>query len=65
MSFIQRGFRIGYTAGATIVNRLEKEGIIGPYKSNLHPRDVLGLTIHAHQLKNFHYPQIHKNVILV
>lgn len=41
VSFIQRRFRIGYTAGATIVERLEEEGIVGPEKTNLHPRDVL------------------------
>lgn len=41
VSFIQRRFRIGYTSAATIVDRLEEEGIIGPAKPNLHPRDVL------------------------
>ncbi|EJR20754.1 hypothetical protein II9_00910, partial [Bacillus cereus MSX-D12] len=25
---------------------------------------LIGVTIHAHQLKNFHYPQVTKNVIL-
>ncbi|MDG1651468.1 hypothetical protein P7D08_25125 [Bacillus pacificus] len=26
--------------------------------------ELIGVTIHAHQLKNFHYPQVTKNVIL-
>ncbi len=25
---------------------------------------LIGVTLHAHQLKNFHYPQVTKNVIL-
>ncbi|PEI42575.1 cell division protein FtsK [Bacillus pseudomycoides] len=41
VSFIQRRFRIGYISAATIVDRLEEEGIIGPANPNLHPRDVL------------------------
>ncbi|QIW21922.1 DNA translocase FtsK [Bacillus thuringiensis] len=41
VSFLQRRFRIGYTVAATIVDRLEEEGIVGPANVNLHPRDVL------------------------
>ncbi|MEF7601784.1 hypothetical protein J0839_18855 [Bacillus cereus] len=25
---------------------------------------MIGVVVHAHQLKNFHYPQVTKNVIL-
>jgi S-DNA-T family DNA segregation ATPase FtsK/SpoIIIE len=41
VSFLQRRFRIGYTVSATILDRLEEDGIVGPEKANLHPRDVL------------------------
>ncbi|HDR6289495.1 TPA: cell division protein FtsK [Bacillus cereus] len=41
VSLLQRRFRIGYTIATTIVDRLKEEGIVGPEKPNLHPRDVL------------------------
>ncbi|HHX7191712.1 TPA: hypothetical protein ACVG9G_006300 [Bacillus thuringiensis] len=29
----------------------------------IHMKKQIGVTIHAHQLKNIHYPQVQKNVI--
>ncbi|SDM17745.1 DNA translocase FtsK [Bacillus sp. OK048] len=39
-AFVQRRLRIGYTSAARIIDRLEEEGIVGPYFGNK-PREVL------------------------
>lgn len=40
VSMLQRRFRIGYTSAAKIINRLEENGVIGPYEGSK-PREVL------------------------
>ncbi|HDR7486365.1 TPA: cell division protein FtsK [Bacillus pacificus] len=40
VTMIQRKFRIGYTSAAKIIDRLEENGIIGPYEGST-PRKVL------------------------
>ncbi|MEE3607426.1 DNA translocase FtsK, partial [Bacillus altitudinis] len=37
---LQRRFRIGYTSAAKIIDRLEENGVIGPYEGST-PRKVL------------------------
>ncbi len=40
VSMLQRRFRIGYTSAAKIIDRLEENGIIGPYERSK-PRKIL------------------------
>ncbi|PFS53540.1 cell division protein FtsK [Bacillus thuringiensis] len=40
VSMLQRRFRIGYTSAAKIIDRLEENGIIGPYEGSK-PRKIL------------------------
>ncbi len=40
-SLLQRKFKIGYNKAATMVDRLEENGIIGPPTGNSKPREVL------------------------
>ena len=39
-SYIQRRFRIGYNTAARIIERMEKEGIVGPSQGS-RPREVI------------------------
>ena len=39
-SYIQRRFRIGYNTAARIIERMEKEGLVGPAQGS-RPREVL------------------------
>lgn len=40
-SLLQRKFRIGYNKAATMIDKLEEDGIIGPATGNAKPREVL------------------------
>ncbi|AOM08928.1 cell division protein FtsK [Bacillus thuringiensis] len=40
VTMMQRRFRIGYTSAAKIIDRLEENGIIGPYEGSK-PRKIL------------------------
>ena len=40
-SLLQRKFKIGYNKAATMIDRLEEDGIIGPATGNSKPRVVL------------------------
>lgn len=40
-SLLQRKFKIGYNKAATMIDKLEEDGIIGPATGNSKPRDVL------------------------
>ncbi|AMR06449.1 cell division protein FtsK (plasmid) [Bacillus thuringiensis] len=40
VTMLQRRFRIGYTSAAKIIDRLEENGVIGPYEGST-PRKVL------------------------
>ena len=40
-SLLQRKFKIGYNKAATMVDKLEENGIIGPPTGNSKPREVL------------------------
>ncbi len=40
-SLLQRKFKIGYNRAATMIDKLEEDGIIGPATGNSKPRDVL------------------------
>ncbi|MDX5914133.1 DNA translocase FtsK [Bacillus cereus group sp. BfR-BA-01026] len=40
VSMIQRRFRIGYVTATKIINRLEENGVIGPYEGSK-PRKIL------------------------
>ncbi|CAG0996936.1 partial DNA translocase SpoIIIE, partial [Anaerolineae bacterium] len=39
-SYIQRRFRIGYNTAARIIEKMEKEGVVGPAQGS-RPREVL------------------------
>lgn len=39
IAFVQRRLRIGYISAAKIIDRLEEEGVVGPYYGNK-PREV-------------------------
>ena len=40
-SLLQRKFKIGYNKAATMIDKLEEDGIIGPATGNSKPREVL------------------------
>ena len=40
-SIIQRKFKLGYNRAATMIDKLEEDGIIGPATGNSQPREVL------------------------
>ena len=40
-SLLQRKFKIGYNKAATMIDKLEENGIIGPPTGNSKPREVL------------------------
>ncbi len=40
-SLLQRKFKIGYNMAATMIDKLEEDGIIGPATGNSKPRDIL------------------------
>lgn len=40
-SLLQRKFKIGYNMAATMIDKLEEDGIIGPATGSSKPRDVL------------------------
>ncbi|PFS93718.1 cell division protein FtsK [Bacillus thuringiensis] len=40
VTMLQRRFRIGYTSAAKLIDRLEENGVIGPYEGST-PRKVL------------------------
>ncbi|PFB19563.1 cell division protein FtsK [Bacillus cereus] len=40
VSMIQRRFRIGYVTATKIIDRLEENGVIGPYEGSK-PREIL------------------------